>query len=107
MSKIKKIFLSEKNFSAEKNSEKSKLLMIAYSIIFAILTSLLIQHIFKIDRPDSIISPILKHVPDASFPSDHATVSFTFLFALLFFGFKKTFYRFLPFVILMNFSRIA
>jgi membrane-associated phospholipid phosphatase len=32
------------------------------------------------ERPDSIIKPILEHVPDNSFPSDHATVSFAFLF---------------------------
>jgi membrane-associated phospholipid phosphatase len=67
----------------------------------------LIQQVFHFDRPESIVQPLIEHIPDNSFPSDHAAVSFAFLFAILFSNYKKTFLIFFPFVILMNLSRIA
>ena len=104
---IRKILFWEKKFLEEKKLFKSKILLIFYSIIFWILISLIIQQIFFFDRPDILFTPILEHIPDASFPSDHSSVSFAFLFWLLFAWYKKTFYSFFTFVILMNISRIA
>jgi len=89
------------------NNNKSNLLNIFSSIILAIFISLMIQQIVQIDRPESIVKPILQHIPDASFPSDHATVSFAFLAWLFLAWYKRTFYTFSIFVILMNFSRIG
>jgi len=87
--------------------KKSDLLNIVYWIILAIIINLIIQRIVHIDRPESIIKPILDHIPDASFPSDHAAVSFAFFSWILLAWYKKTSYIFLIFAIIMNFSRIA
>jgi len=94
-------------FKEKNNSKKSDLLNIFFTTILAIIISSIIQQIITIDRPESIITPILQHIPDASFPSDHASVSFAFLFWILFAGYKKIFYIFLVPTIIMNFSRIA
>ena len=48
----------------------------------------------------------MSHVPDASFPSDHATVSIAFLTSLFLANYKRIGLIFLPFVIIMNLSRI-
>ena len=94
-------------FKVKNNSKKENILFIFYSVIVAMILNAIIKIFVSIDRPESVIKPILEHVPDKSFPSDHATVSFAFLFALYFAWYKKTFWGFMPFVILMNFSRIA
>ncbi len=94
-------------WNKKKILKKSELLNIVYWVILAIIINLLIQSIIKIDRPESIIKAILKHIPDASFPSDHASVSFAFLTWLFITWYKKIWYIFGIFVILMNFSRIA
>ena len=88
-------------------AKKSNLLNIVYWIILAIIINLLIQSIVKIDRPESVVKAILDHIPDASFPSDHAAVSFAFLSWLFISGYKKIWYIFSIFVIIMNFSRVA
>ena len=94
-------------FKEKSNKKKENILFIFYSVIvWLIFNGILKLFIFE-HRPEWIIKPILSHVPDNSFPSDHATVSFAFLSALYLFGYKKTFWFFLPFVILMNFARIA
>jgi undecaprenyl-diphosphatase len=49
---------------------------------------------------------LLDHIPDASFPSDHASVSVAFLTALYLTGYKKVFWAFMPWVILMNLCRV-
>ena len=95
----------------EESVEKKKdLLFIFYSIVFALSTNLLFQRFFHFDRPEWSCpidwKLIIDHYPDASFPSDHATVSFSFLFSLYLAWYKRTFWIFLPFVICMNFSRI-
>ena len=90
------------------NLEKKKdLIFIFYSIVSAIITNLIIQHIVFEHRPETLVQPLIEHIPDASFPSDHAAVSFAFLTSLYLFGYKKTFWAYLPFVVLMNASRIA
>lgn len=90
-----------------KVEDKVRLLYVFYAVvIWVVLNTLFKLFIFE-HRPEWIIKPILSHVPDNSFPSDHATVSVSFLTALYLFGYKKTFWFFLPFVILMNFARIA
>jgi len=94
-------------FKIENLEKKKDLLNIVYWIIIAITISLLIQQVVNINRPESIIKPILEHIPDASFPSDHATVSFAFLTWLFLIWYKKIWYVFSIFVIIMNFSRIA
>ena len=62
------------------------------------------------ERPETAISSsgklLLEHIPDASFPSDHASVSVAFLSGLYFAGYKKVFWAFLPWVILMLLSRV-
>jgi len=94
----------------KQESGKISLLYIFYAVVIWITISLLIQKIVHIDRPESVLEQsknlILNHIPDASFPSDHATVSVAFLVGLFLAGYKKIFYYFLPFVIIMNISRI-
>lgn len=95
----------------EKNIErKNDLLNIFYAVVFAVSTNLIFQKFFHFERPEWSCpidwKLIIDHIPDASFPSDHASVSFSFLFALYFAWYKKTFFVFFPFVIFMNLSRI-
>lgn len=98
-------------YSCKKETiKKENLLLTFYSVVIGISVSMLIQHFVHIERPEEHLSNawklLLSHIPDASFPSDHATVSFAFLVSLFLSGYKKIFYWFLPFVILMNISRI-
>ena len=95
-------------YAVKKNNEwKKDLIFMFFSVVWAILTNFIIQHLIVENRPETFIQPILDHLPDASFPSDHAAVSFAFLTSLYLFGYKKTFWVYLPFVVLMNASRIA
>lgn len=90
--------------------EKENLLYIFYSVVIWTIISLWIQHLVHIERPEDAIKwiwiLILNHIPDASFPSDHATVSIAFLTSLFFSWFKKTWLFFAPFAILMIISRV-
>ncbi len=95
------------SYKIKNNEKKSDLLNILYWIILAIIINLIIQNIVKIDRPESVVKAILEHIPDASFPSDHAAVSFAFLTWLFLSWYKKIWYIFSIFIIIMNFSRVA
>ncbi|MFK7779563.1 MAG: phosphatase PAP2 family protein [Candidatus Gracilibacteria bacterium] len=90
--------------------EKEKLLYIFYSVLIGISISLLIQQIIQVDRPEEAIKGVglllLDHIPNASFPSDHATVAIAFLTSLFLAGYKKIGFFYLPFVIFMLLSRI-
>lgn len=94
-------------YTFKKIDKKENLLFIFYSSLVWLIINFILQHFFYEKRPETLITPILKHVPDNSFPSDHAAVSFAFLTALYLFWYKKTFWIFLFFVLIMNFSRIA
>lgn len=65
---------------------KYKLLLIFFSTALAIIISIIIQQFVEVERPENYINQasglILSHVPDASFPSDHASVAAAFLLAL-------------------------
>ncbi len=92
----------------KKNIEKKKnLLYIFYSVVLAVLINIIIQNIFPTQRPDTFIKPILDHVPDNSFPSDHASVSMAFVVWLFLAWYKRISWWFFVFVFLMLFSRIA
>ena len=67
------------SYKIKNNEKKYDLLNIFYSVVLAVIINLIIQHFFFFERPETLITPILKHIPDASFPSDHAAVSFAFL----------------------------
>lgn len=90
---------------------KNKLLFIFYSTIVAVLISISIQQFVQIDRPEESLKAawkmILEHIPDASFPSDHASVSISFLASLFLFWFSRYWFFFFPFFIIMLLSRIA
>lgn len=98
------------NFHWE-NDKKYLLLFVFYSMIVAISISLFIQQFVEIDRPEnSIIHAerlILEHIPDASFPSDHTSVSGAFLLGLFLFGWRRLSLLFTPFFLIMLLSRIA
>jgi len=98
------LYWTFKNKDIEK---KRDLIYIFVSPILAVIINLIIQHFIHIKRPETFIEPILNHIPDASFPSDHAAVSFAFLIAIYLFGYRKIFWIFLLFVLLMDLSRIA
>lgn len=98
-------------YTYKKNIEKKHdLLHIFYATVLWIAISLLIQQFVNIDRPETAIAGtgklILDHIPDASFPSDHATVSFAFLAWLYYFGFKTLFWYYLPLALIMNLCRV-
>jgi len=94
-------------FKNKKQDKKIDLLNIFWWIVLAVIINLIIQQFFFFERPETLVTPILKHIPDASFPSDHAAVSFAFLTWLFLIWYKKVWYIYLPFVIILNISRIA
>jgi len=95
----------------KQQKKKEDLLFILYSCILGIVIALLIQQFVHFDRPENYIihtwKLLLKHIPDASFPSDHTIVGFAFLTSLYLSNYKKVFYIFLPFVFIMVISRIV
>ena len=92
------------------SQEKKKLLLTFYSVVFAVLINIIIQQFVHLERPETALSGaskmILNHIPDASFPSDHAAVSIAFLTSIFLFWFVRIFLIFLPLFIIMNLSRI-
>lgn len=98
------------NYKKE-HQNKNTLLFMFYSTLIAIIISLIIQNFVHIDRPENSLQHagkmILSHIPDASFPSDHASVSSAFLMSLFLFWFIRIGLILLPFMIVMLLSRIA
>lgn len=92
------------------NKWKNILMLIFYSTVVAILISLFIQQFVTIERPEEHLKNtwklILEHLPDASFPSDHASVSIAFLTSIFLFWFTRIWTFILPFFIIMNLSRV-
>ncbi|MCT4617257.1 MAG: phosphatase PAP2 family protein [Candidatus Gracilibacteria bacterium] len=92
------------------NINKNNLLFIFYCSFLAIIINLIIQKFIHMERPEEYLKAagnlLMSHVPDASFPSDHAAVSVSFLTGLFLFNYKKVGYFFSIFVLLMLISRI-
>ena len=84
--------------------------MIFYADILSGGIAILIQQFIYEERPLAFLQGrgmfILSHIPDNSFPSDHATIGTAFLVAVYLFGYKKSFYYLLPFFILMFLARV-
>ncbi len=91
-------------------SKKENMLYIVYSVIMAISINLILQKLVHIERPEAFLHNaghfLLNHIPDASFPSDHAAVSSSFITALFLLGYKKPAYFMLPFFVIMLISRV-
>ncbi len=100
--------LHNKTLETEK---KENLLFVFYSVALAISINIIIQQFINIDRPETHLKNawelLLSHIPDASFPSDHAAVAASFLSAIFLFGYKKSAFIILPFFIIMLISRIV
>jgi len=97
----------------KKDDIKIRLLFVFYSCAWAFLWNSFVQIFFsgKIERPEMSLEAsqwlILSHIPDDSFPSDHASVGMAFLVGMYFFGWKKESLILSPFFLLMFLSRIA
>lgn len=95
----------------KQNSPKEILLFIFYSMVLSILISTFIQQFVDLDRPEESIKNagrlILEHIPDASFPSDHASVGISFITSLFLFWYVRFALTLTPFFILMLLSRIS
>lgn len=96
----------------EKNNERKKdLLFIFYACIIGMIISLTIQFIHFTPRPDAAWiwawKLVMFNIPDASFPSNHATVSIAFLTSLFLAKYRLIAFLFLIPVILMNLSRVT
>ncbi len=91
-------------------SEKSKLLLMTYAPVVAVTINIIIQQFVHFSRPETALewkaTLILSHIPDASFPSDHAGVGMAFAMSLFLAGYTKIAWVFLPFAIMMNISRV-
>jgi undecaprenyl-diphosphatase len=94
-----------------KNKKKENLLIIFYSVVLSIIISLIIQKIFHVDRPENYLlntwKLLLDHIPDVSFPSDHATVSFAFATSLFLSNYKKLWFIYIVLAIFMWIARIS
>ncbi len=90
--------------------KKQDLIFIFYWTVFALIISLIIQQFVNIDRPEQHIKAgaklLLDHLPDASFPSDHASVGIAFITWLFFSWYKKWFWLLLLPFIFMIISRV-
>lgn len=100
-------------YSSKKSTNidaKNNLLFVFYSTVLALLISLTIQQFVHLDRPEEHMQAwaklLLDHLPDASFPSDHATVSIAFLTAIFFAWYKKWWLILAAPFIIMNISRV-
>ena len=94
----------------ERYNLRENLMFIFYACVVVYIFSHIIKLFIYVDRPQEAITEawklLLYKIPDASFPSDHASISIAFLTAMYFTHYKKIFWIFLPFVIAMNFSRV-
>jgi len=101
------LYYTFKNSTYDKRVE---LMHLFYACVLGLIFSYIIKQFVDIQRPESYLdqtqSLIMGTIPAKSFPSDHATISFAFTTWLFFTGFKRIGYIFLPFVIVMNISRI-
>ncbi|NVP17515.1 phosphatase PAP2 family protein [Candidatus Gracilibacteria bacterium] len=92
------------------NEKKKDLLFIFYSAIIVIIINYIIKAFVDIDRPETVLEGVgkllLDHIPDASFPSDHAGVGIAFLTSLFLAGYKKIGLLFLIPAIIMLISRV-
>lgn len=97
-------------FKKQDDDIRKKLMYIFYSCVLGIIFSYIIKQFIDIDRPDSYLETtgnlIMSTLPPDSFPSDHATVSTTFLISLFYTGFSRIWWIFLPFIMIMNISRV-
>ncbi len=97
-------------YKEKNNDKKNDLLLMFYSTVIAVIINLSIQQFITVDRPEKALEWVwkllLNHIPDASFPSDHAAVSISFLTWLFLANYKKFGFIFLIAVILMNISRV-
>ncbi len=97
-------------FIHQEKDNRVELMHIFYACLIGMILSFIIKLFIDIDRPEAYLEStknmVLWKIPEKSFPSDHATISFAFTIALLFTSFHKVGYIFLPFVIIMNISRI-
>lgn len=97
-------------FISQEADERKTLMHIFYVCVIWMVLSFIIKQFIDIERPEAYLksteSLLLGKIPEKSFPSDHATISFAFATALLYTKFYKVGYVFIPFVILMNLSRI-
>ena len=102
-------FSKKYNWEMRYNLRES-LMFIFYSCVIVIIFSYIIKAFIDIERPETAITEagklLMYKIPESSFPSDHASVSITFLTALYLTHYKKVFWIFLPFVIIMNISRV-
>ncbi len=89
---------------------KNNLLFIFYADLISGWLNIFIQQFFYVERPATFLQSkwafILSHIPDNSFPSDHAAIGTAFIVALALFGYKKTAYVLTPIFILMFLARI-
>lgn len=91
--------------------KKEELLAVFYGVVSSVLCNKVVQHIVERNRPETFLENkanfTLSHIPDASFPSDHAAVATSFLIWIYLFGYKKTFMVMAPLFLIMLLSRIA
>ncbi|MBS9775428.1 phosphatase PAP2 family protein [Candidatus Gracilibacteria bacterium] len=81
-------------FKQKNIAKKIELLNIFYTAVIGIFANIILQQFFHFERPEELCKTtgnlILQHLPDASFPSDHAAMSFAFMVAVYLAGYKKT-----------------
>lgn len=70
-------------FKKQDNAMREKLMYIFYSCVMGVIFSYIIKQFIEIERPESYLETtghlIMSHLPEKSFPSEHANVSFAFL----------------------------
>ena len=89
---------------------KQDLVLIVIWIVLALIINLILQIFIKVDRPETALNSakfLLEHLPDWSFPSDHASVSIAFLTGLFLSWYNRIAKVFLVLSIMMLVFRIA
>ena len=92
------------------NEEDRKISMFVFlSALVSLLFAMGISAVYYHPRPFALGlgTTLIRHAPDSSFPSDHATVMFAGSFSLLFFGkYRREGALFLILALLVGFSRV-
>jgi len=89
---------------------KQDLVLIVIWIVLALIINLILQIFIKVDRPETALNSakfLLEHLPDWSFPSDHASVSIAFLTGLFLSWYNRIAKVFLVLSIMMLVFRVA
>ena len=94
-------------FALPRNTQKQMIILACISLPLIYLITAIAAHFYYNPRPFVVgnFTPLISHVPDNGFPSDHVLLAF-FVAALFFIFQRKTSYLLLPLAVIVAVSRV-